>query len=454
MKNNFDYKADLKERLKELKQIEGFPIGEDEDIVALSNPPYYTACPNPYINEFIDKNGTEETDNYHREPFVGDVSEGKSDVIYTAHGYHTKVPYKAIKNYIEHYSQEGDLIIDSFSGTGMTGVASQSLDRKTILSDLSPLATLISHIYNSKIEPSCFERVAKEFLLEIESECGWMYETKHSLRTDINDEQKNLFDEKTNIGKINYTVWSDVFICPFCRNEYVFFEEAFNAENNSVSSEYNCPNCQAQITKKNSERAFSQFYDEVLSQTIQQAKQVPVLINYNYNGETYSKKLDENDFKLIDKINDVKIPYWFPTERMPEGDESRRNDKMGITHVHHYFTKRSLYTLSAVYNKLSSNKYADKLFLRYTFEQAILGFAKISRYVPSHFSQVNQYLSGTLYIGSQTVEISLPYIISGKIGRLIKAFSVLSDNITENTIVTTQSATDLLNMGAVLILRS
>jgi len=28
-------------------KIKGFPIGEDEDIMALSDPPYYTACPNP-----------------------------------------------------------------------------------------------------------------------------------------------------------------------------------------------------------------------------------------------------------------------------------------------------------------------------------------------------------------------------------------------------------------------
>ena len=31
----------------EFRKIEGFPIGEDEDILNLSDPPYYTACPNP-----------------------------------------------------------------------------------------------------------------------------------------------------------------------------------------------------------------------------------------------------------------------------------------------------------------------------------------------------------------------------------------------------------------------
>jgi hypothetical protein len=45
----------LKEKLKdpEFRKIEGFPIGEDKDILALSDPPYYTACPNPWIGDFL-----------------------------------------------------------------------------------------------------------------------------------------------------------------------------------------------------------------------------------------------------------------------------------------------------------------------------------------------------------------------------------------------------------------
>ncbi|MEZ4677322.1 MAG: hypothetical protein R2932_24200 [Caldilineaceae bacterium] len=46
----------LREKLKDLGDFRkdfSFPIGEDEDILALSDPPYYTACPNPWIADFI-----------------------------------------------------------------------------------------------------------------------------------------------------------------------------------------------------------------------------------------------------------------------------------------------------------------------------------------------------------------------------------------------------------------
>ena len=49
----------LREKLKdpEFRKIKGFRIGSDEDILALSDPLYYTACPNPFIEDFIERWG-------------------------------------------------------------------------------------------------------------------------------------------------------------------------------------------------------------------------------------------------------------------------------------------------------------------------------------------------------------------------------------------------------------
>ena len=45
----------LSEKLKdpEFRKIEGFPQGTNEAILAMSDPPYYTACPNPFLEEFV-----------------------------------------------------------------------------------------------------------------------------------------------------------------------------------------------------------------------------------------------------------------------------------------------------------------------------------------------------------------------------------------------------------------
>src|SRR5690606_28510526 len=94
----------LAEKLKDpaFRKAEGFPVGTDEAILAMSDPPYYTACPNPWLADFVAHHGKPyvPSESYSREPFVADVSEGKNDPIYNAHSYHTKVPHKAIMRYL------------------------------------------------------------------------------------------------------------------------------------------------------------------------------------------------------------------------------------------------------------------------------------------------------------------------------------------------------------------
>src|SRR5208282_6267917 len=119
----------LRAKLKdpEFRKIEGFPIGKDENILALSDPPYYTACPNPFFRDFIRTSAKsfDPGQKYHREPLAVDSSEGKTDSIYAAHSYHTKVPHQAIMRAILHYTEIGDVVLDGFAGSGMTGVAAQ-----------------------------------------------------------------------------------------------------------------------------------------------------------------------------------------------------------------------------------------------------------------------------------------------------------------------------------------
>ena len=189
--------ARLKEKLPELRQRPDFPVAEDEDILRLSDPPYYTACPNPFLAEFVERHGRpyDPDEPYHREPFAVDVSAGKTDPLYRAHGYHTKVPHLAIVPSILHYTQPGDVVLDGFCGSGMTGVAAQwcgaappayrrTLEqrwqaeerdppawgaRRVVLGDLSPAATFIAANYNVPFDADAFHAAAGRLLDEVEA---------------------------------------------------------------------------------------------------------------------------------------------------------------------------------------------------------------------------------------------------------------------------------------------
>ena len=160
----------IEDDLIKMKEIKGFPNGEIGDILNLSEPPYYTAYPNPYLNEFINFYGNpfdEESDNYDKEPYVGDISIGKNDKLYSLHSYHTKVPYKSIEKYIEHYTEEGDLVFDGFCGTGQTALAAQILGRNAIVMDLGVAPTFIAMNYNNETLLSEIKINFKEIIKEI-----------------------------------------------------------------------------------------------------------------------------------------------------------------------------------------------------------------------------------------------------------------------------------------------
>lgn len=452
-----------KEVLDKVRHIEGFPIGRDEDIIAISDPPYYTACPNPFIDEFIEKYGRpydEENDSYHREPFTADISEGKNDPIYNAHSYHTKVPHKAIMRYILHYTEPGDIVFDGFCGTGMTGVAAQTCGnpdpefklkvenemkargeevkwgaRRAILCDLSPAATFIAYNYNSPVNAAEFEKEAKRILDEVEKECGWMYETYHTIDGEIQNDVKGMPIK----GRINYTVWSDVFVCPSCSEEVVFWDAAVDKESGKVLDEFECPHCGASLSKGKMERAWRTYYDKAIGETVRQAKQVPVWINYTAMGRRYEKKPDAYDLELIDRIEGMDIPYWYPTDKIPKGDKTGEPLRIGITHVHHFYTKRNLWVLGCLksFAIKTQNKQID-------FWMSSIEHGLSKRVKHGNWSFPMSILSGTLYIPSLNRENNAIYFYQNKYEKIIKAL-IESGKIREN-IVSTQSSLSLINI--------
>jgi len=79
---------------------------------------------------------------------------------------------------------------------------------------------------------------------------------------------------------------------------------------------------------------------------------IPVLINYLVGNKRYEKEPDSFDFELINKIENMDIPYWFPTGSMPEGYNTEQPKRShGITHAHHFYTKRNLWVLGAIADK-------------------------------------------------------------------------------------------------------
>lgn len=445
----------LAEKLKDpaFRSQAGFPQGADEAILAMSDPPYYTACPNPFLNEVVSYFGSEydSTEDRGKEPFVADVSEGKNDTIYNAHGYHTKVPHKAIVRYLLHYTKPGDVIFDGFCGSGMTGVAAQlcadasviaSLGyrvnasgavlearqddgrtvwqpisavgkRHAVLTDLSPAATFIAHNYNNPPPLEKFDSAVRQIVDNAEDELGWMYQTKH-------------VDGAT--GRINYTVWSDVFACPECAGEVVYWDVALDHARKKVLDEFRCPHCSYEMAKRDLERAWTSSFDGHLGTSIQQAKQLPVLINYSVGSSRFEKRPDEHDLEVIRRASETSVPESIPAIRMMEGREARRNDSIGMTHTHHYFAKRTLQLISRILQDLEIYEPNVRSLLKMAVMDCFSVLTKMSRFrAPAWFDKstgpMKGWTAGTLYVPSLQGEQNVLNAFAEKSRMIARAYN-------------------------------
>jgi DNA modification methylase/DNA-directed RNA polymerase subunit RPC12/RpoP len=450
-----------KEDIDKVRHIDGFPIAKDEDIIALSDPPYYTACPNPFIEDFIKKHGKpydEATDDYHREPFAADVSEGKNDPIYNAHSYHTKVPYKAIMRYILHYTEPGDIVFDGFCGTGMTGVAAQMCGnpdpelkakieaempyvkwgtRKALLCDLSPLATFISENYCLSNNFNDFSKIVTSLLKQCYDEMGWMYRTRHVSKDNLGQIKQN----ENEFGIIDYVVWSEILICPHCGEELVYWDVVVDWKQAEERKVFSCPYCSLRVKKRECEKAKQLYFDYIQCTTVSATKQVPVLIKYSYNGAKYEKTPDEEDIELLSKIKDQPIYDWIPSDKIPIGDKTGEPIRYGINYVYQFYFDRSLRVLSSIYKRILSQN--DLRLLTILTSIVSRNAFKCNRFIINKHNprgRINGPKSGTYYIPPLTVEQNVFELIKYKLNSLLQMYSI-KDN--SNILITTQSTSGI-----------
>jgi predicted RNA-binding Zn-ribbon protein involved in translation (DUF1610 family) len=405
----------LREKLAdpEFRRTSGFPKGTDDDIIRMSDPPWYTACPNPFLADIVRVYGKpyDPKEHYEREPLAVDTSVGKTDALYKAHGYLTKVPHLAIVPSILHYTDPGDVVLDGFAGSGMTGVAALwcgvapaeyqkrleaqwSKDglpkpkwgpRRTILNDLGPAATFIAANYNIPFDVSLFKEVCSKLLEDMKSELGWMYETKHS--------------KGARRGIVNYIVWSEIFACPECSSDVDFISEAVDPDTRKTRDEFPCPHCGVQLTKDRLQRVFVTSIDQATGKPRNHIRLKPVLINYSVGKANFEKEPDEFDLEIMARVGELPLPSEtpvidFPFENMWEAPRLRSR---GITATHHLFLPRQSQLLSFMWRRTEQ---IEDVRLRnevlFFVEQAIWGMSLLARYAPTHYSQVNQYLVGKI----------------------------------------------------------
>ena len=281
-------------------------------------------------------------------PNHGVISAGKNTYVYDAHTYHTKVPPEGIELLIEHYTHEGDVVLDPFCGSGMTGIAAQRRKRKVLLSDISPAATFIAENLNSPVDADRYFFAVTELLRRAERLNNFLYSTKCR--------------ECGKDAQVLYTVWSYKLKCSCCEQEFILWDvardERKTVKDSKIKTEFPCPNCGTLLKKRQLKRT----------------ELVPVALGYKCCSKSLKEKvvpLSAEDVAHLNSISYNNIPsdLWYPQNAFPQGVNTKQPIAYGIYSVDKAYFPRALWAYAFLWKEATQwpeNDIRDKLLFTLT----------------------------------------------------------------------------------------
>lgn len=292
-------------------------------------PPLYYPTPNPHLDDLV------QLDSSSKEiklPYSSNISAGKNTYVYDAHTYHTKVPPQGIKLLIDYYTRPGDVVLDPFCGSGMTGIAALETGRQVILSDLSPAATFIAYNLATPIDPAEYDNAIKAVLFK------------------ARELERKLYATHCRVCGLSipmlYMVWSFGMKCLKCEREFLLWDvardERARPRESKIKKEFDCPHCGTLLDKKKLKRT----------------RRYPVQVGYrccNKGLQERTDPLDNYDLALLESIEKAGLPkeLWYPTTEFPDGFNTRQPIAAGITSIDKAYTTRALYSMAFLWDVAS-----------------------------------------------------------------------------------------------------
>lgn len=398
------FRALLVEKLRnpEFRKQPGFPEADDDEIIRMSDPPYYTACPNPFLEDIVRAHSQihHSAGQYHRDPLAQDVSKGKNEAIYSAHSYHTKVPPAAIVEYLRHFTEEGDLVLDGFCGTGMTGVACARTGRRAVLQDLSPLATSIANGWRLLGSPELRRRVldvAEDVLVQAEGKLGWIYEVERGGHR----------------YKGNFFIWADVHSCPECQTPSNYWDLTIRMDEGRQLKAPVCPACGSTFPSKAEDKYRVREIDPVSGSEVE-AIRAELAMVCHFDGRSKRRTAPQSsDYLLVDRILREPSPTQLKAVELPAGyNLNQPRESHLLQYVHQFYTYRNLLGLAAIRDAADAiEDYEIRTGVLFIL-QSILdrNSTKRNRFIVNTHNpsgRVNGPLANTLYIPSIQVEMNV-----------------------------------------------
>jgi adenine-specific DNA methylase len=283
--------------------------------------------------------------------------------------------------------------------------------RRAVLREIGVLGSFVARTLCDPPDADAFRREAERVLRDTERELNWMYQA---------------LDPKGSAGKIRYVVWSEMLACRNCGRGFTFWDGCVRRRPARINPDAVCPHCSRKTTTSAARRLTKATWDELLSETIRARVRRPVWIYGATGARTWSRRVEPSDRALLDQISKAPLPHCVPRAKVPWGDLYRSGYHQGITHLHHFYTRRNLITFATLWQKSSSSPLRDALrfwLLSYNASHATLMTRVVAKKGQADLV-VTSSQPGVLYISGLPVEKNLFDGLRRKLNTISDAFSL------------------------------
>jgi 16S rRNA G966 N2-methylase RsmD len=243
---------------------------------------------------------------------------GRGDPVYMAHAYLTKVPVPAITPFIEAYTGPGDVVVDPFAGSGMTGVAAAALGRRARLFDISVLGQHVGRNYVNLVDRDQLTKQAQEVV--------------RATREQLPDVYCVPCKACGRMGQLVKTVWSFQVACSGC-GQPVSYYRAMEAAGWAKPA-MKCPHCRTGVVSRDSRVGEAAEVDYILCECSAKQREQPA------SPASRSVDLDQVPYPRVEIT---------PDRQMYKAQALGRS---GLTTVASYYAPRNLAVLTVLHEHI------------------------------------------------------------------------------------------------------
>lgn len=253
------------------------------------------------------------------------ISAPRTDPIYNAHGYLTKVPVDAILPYLLQFTRPGELVVDMFAGSGMTAVACRIAGRRAIVSDISVLGQHIGTGYLTPVDATVLRTAGAQVVDKARQRLSGLYNTVRET------------DEST--VQMVRTVWSFIYECPRCKASINFYR-ALQANNWKTPAI--CTACREPLSKAGARH----LRDEPV-----------VVVVLGEDGKQREQPVGAMDRANIERANQAADLGAVPSLEIEAYREMYKRSALGkwnLKHTKQFFASRNALALLYLWQAISS----------------------------------------------------------------------------------------------------